>query len=491
MTRVALLLIAAALLAAPPPEAASWTRNWSAWLAPGGSAAMDVMAQGRTPALRIRGGTVHTVAYWRSAATGIQPGQNYEFSVVYRAQGVTNEHHRVVAVLSWCADAEGRRPVQRDYAHREADGRGGFRLRRVLSAPPGSVSLRIELGLRGAGGGAVLFFEPRLEPASAPAPQRIRAAVAHGYPDPKVSAAERLAQLGVWIDEAGRAGADLIVLPEAIFDYGVAGPLEWRTLALAEPAAGFLSAKARQHRAYIVAGAREVEGGAVYNAALLYGRDGRLAGRYRKVHLPLSEMEAGITPGHEFPVFETDFGPLGLLVCWDLWFPEPARILRLRGARLIAAPGAGDVSPRHWDVMTRARALDNAIPLAAATAENGSSSRIVDANGEVLGETVGGQALAIAEVNLDGAQRLRWLSVGDALGDPASLYLQERRPDAYGALASDPARPLTIGKEPASAAKSAPSRGPRDGARQGASATRGVLPRQAPHTPGPRSGPPR
>lgn len=450
---------------------------------------MAIVSRAKRPALRIQSTAAYSIACWRSVVNRIQPGQSYDFAAPYRARGLADEHHRVYAILSWCADAGCRRLLQRDYAHRERDGAGGMLLRRVLTAPPEAVSLRIELGLRGGGKGTVWFFEPRLDPVLLPPARKLRVAVAHGYPDPKASAAERLAQIAGWIDQAGSAGAALIVLPETIFDYAMSGPYAARTLELTGPVAELLSGKARKHRAYIVAGAREASGGALYNVALLYDRAGRLAGRYRKAHLPLSEAETGTTPGDSFPVFETDFGTLGLLVCWDLWFPEPARILRLRGAEIIAVPLAGDVSPRHWDVMTRARAIDNAIPVATAAAESVSPSRIVDANGELLAETAPGNGLAIADVELDGARRHRWLSVGDALGDPASLYLQERRPELYGVLAADPAGLPLNASAPSSTSAPAPSSAPKAGARPAARATPVSPPPPAPHTPSPPNPP--
>ena len=490
MPRLPLILAALTLLAGAPPEPANWTHAWQAWHpGEGPAAAMAPLPRSRPPALRIQAAAAHSVAAWRTVVRDIRPGQAYEFSVPYRTRGIADEHYRVYAVLSWCADAEGRRPIQRDYAHRERDGAGGVRLRRVLSAPAGAVSLRIELGLRGAGQGTAWFFEPRLDPVATPPARRVRVAVTHGHPDPKAAPAERLAQIASWIDQAGAAGSELIVLPETIFDYGLRGPYGARAMELAGPAHELLSSKARQYRSYVVAGAYEVRDGATYNVALLYDRAGRLAGSYRKTHLPLSETESGIAPGGDFPVFETDFGTIGLLVCWDLWFPEPARILRLRGARMIVAPLAGDVVPRHWDVMTRARALDNAIPLAVAAAESVSPSRIVDANGELLAETAPGSPLAVAEVDLNGASRVRWLSVGDALGDPASLYLQERRPGLYGALSADPARLPLSAASLSSTAPPGPSSPPKAGARPAARAASASPQRSKLRTPSPPTPP--
>ena len=71
----------------------------------------------------------------------------------------------------------------------------------------------------------------------------------------------------------------------------------------------------------------EREGTAIYNTAVLIDRDGLLVGKYRKVNLPYDEFEDGITPGSDYPVFQTDFGKVGMMICWDSQFPDAARAL--------------------------------------------------------------------------------------------------------------------------------------------------------------------
>ena len=95
---------------------------------------------------------------------------------------------------------------------------------------------------------------------------------------------------------------------------------------------------ARELRSYVVGGLYERVGPVVYNTAVLIDRDGKLAGRYRKTHLPREEWEAGITPGDSYPVFTTDFGKIGLMISWDVQFPEPWRELGLQGAELVLMP---------------------------------------------------------------------------------------------------------------------------------------------------------
>jgi predicted amidohydrolase len=85
----------------------------------------------------------------------------------------------------------------------------------------------------------------------------------------------------------------------------------------------------------------ERAGHLLYNTAVLLGPDGRLVGKYRKVCLPREEIEAGVMPGDQYPVFPNRFGKVGLMICYDGFFPEPARELAKRGAEVIAWPAWG------------------------------------------------------------------------------------------------------------------------------------------------------
>jgi predicted amidohydrolase len=147
----------------------------------------------------------------------------------------------------------------------------------------------------------------------------------------------------------------------------------------------------------------------------------------------MEEADVGLTPGREYPVFQTDFGKVGMLVCWDEWFTEAARILRLKGAEMLLLPLAGDGDPAHWDAVSRARALDNGLFFVSSGTVS-DSSRIINPHGDVLAEARGNFSYALQELNLNDEWRLRYLSVGQGTGEAKSLYIQERRPDTYRPL---------------------------------------------------------
>lgn len=152
-----------------------------------------------------------------------------------------------------------------------------------------------------------------------------------------------------------RAGADLAVLPELWpcgFDWG---SLAQDAAAAAEPLGGprcaALAACAAGHRIWLAAGSvPERDGGALYNTAVLFDRDGRLRAWHRKAHLYQPLGEAGIfAPGSRLTVCRTgELGVVGLTVCFDGDFPETARALRRAGATLVIQPSAYETAARDW-----------------------------------------------------------------------------------------------------------------------------------------------
>src|SRR5262249_19888455 len=153
----------------------------------------------------------------------------------------------------------------------------------------------------------------------------------------------------------GVEGCDALALPEDTL-----GLLKWETahpeqLTEVLPAAvarmlDRLGRAAAQHRMYLVVCNDTVEpDGTTHNTAFLLGRDGRAVGRYHKVNLPLQEQaRAG---GKRFPVFDTpDLGGVGMLICYDMVFPETTRCLALAGADLVFVPTMGGAAIGDGDI---------------------------------------------------------------------------------------------------------------------------------------------
>ena len=167
----------------------------------------------------------------------------------------------------------------------------------------------------------------------------------------------------------------------------------------------------------MVAGLYEREGAAVYNTAVLLDREGRLAGTYRKVYLPREEIEGGLTPGSEYPVFTTDFGRVGLMICWDTQYADPARALALGGAELLLVPIWGGN-----ETLVRARAIENRVFVA--TSGYDFPTLILDPDGEPLARAEDDSgSLATATIDLNRRYLDPWL------GDMKGRFPKELRPD--------------------------------------------------------------
>src|ERR1700737_1720118 len=143
-----------------------------------------------------------------------------------------------------------------------------------------------------------------------------------------------------WATRAAEGGAQLIVLPE-LASSGYVFNDEAEAARTAEsagdgPIVQALQSVCERHSCYVVVGLNERSGKQRYNSAVLVGPEGTL-GAYRKLHL-FHDEKSWFEPGDELPVIDTPIGRIGFVICFDLWFPEPARALALAGADIIAVP---------------------------------------------------------------------------------------------------------------------------------------------------------
>lgn len=167
---------------------------------------------------------------------------------------------------------------------------------------------------------------------------------------------------------------------------------------------------------------------------MLIDRNGRVAGRYIKSHQALVEYERGQTPGNEYPVFDTDFGRIGMLICWDAYFPEPAKAMANKGAEILLVSTAGNPTYRHIS-----RAKENGVyVVVACAAQQGDSdilpTKIISPSGKILAHTNTDGESAFAKIDLNKKDYIYWLSVGDANSNPKDVYMNECRDDMYGLI---------------------------------------------------------
>lgn len=360
-------------------------------------------------------GTPAAFGAWRTVVTNFTAGKTYRFEAWYRTAFVKEPQRSVIPRLLW-QNAQGQQVQPPIFGLGKQQPDKWFKVEYFAPAPQDAAQLEIQLGFGFEHGGFVWFDDITLTEEPNPPKRVVRATTIHHRPRGNQSAAENVEEFGEFIDEAAAQRPDIICLPEGITQVGT----RFSYVEVGEPVPGpttkRLGELAAKHRTWIVAGLYERMSNAVFNTAVLINREGKLAGMYRKTHLPREEWEAGLTPGNDYPVFDTDFGKVGLIVCWDVQFPEPARAMALKGAELLLLPIWGGS-----EVLARARAIENHVFLVSSTYDM--RSFVVDPTGTVLAEATDKSPIATAELQLDKQFLQPWL------GDMKHRTWKERRPD--------------------------------------------------------------
>lgn len=162
-------------------------------------------------------------------------------------------------------------------------------------------------------------------------------------------------------------GADLVFFPEA-FQYVKHREIVQDKARLSEIESAWqvrCAALARKYHAYVVPWDYHVdESGAVFNSSYILDREGRFVGRYCKCNLTSNEMKRGLAHGMEYPVFDLDIGRIGIIICFDNYFPESVASLGNKGARLVLYPLYGDTLKPQWEMKLRTRAIDHSLYMA-------------------------------------------------------------------------------------------------------------------------------
>ncbi|MGB0581523.1 MAG: carbon-nitrogen hydrolase family protein [Limisphaerales bacterium] len=359
----------------------------------------------------------------------IAGGKHYRFYAQRKSTGVKYPRRHALAKITW-QDNNGRlvandNPTNRkwlrsgtsthrpDYPLERAMKRAGWsELTDVYKSPSKATKAVVELFFRWAPPkSSVEWRNVTLEPVSAPKRRMARLASVHFRPSTKERTLEANCRAyAPYVAEAAKQNADFVVLGETIGVYGTGKKYHEVAESIPGPSTDYFGRLAKQHDLYIVVGLNEREGHLVYNVAVLIGPDGKVVGKYRKTCLPRGEADGGIIPGNEFPVFQTRFGKVGMMVCYDAFFPEVARQLTINGAEVIALPVWG-CNPK----LAAARATENHVWLVSSTYtdhdQNWIKTAIFNHEGEMVQQAKQWGEVIVQEVDLN--SRNHWHGLGD------------------------------------------------------------------------------
>ena len=249
--------------------------------------------------------------------------------------------------------------------------------------------------------------------------------------------------------EAGREGAQVCCLPECVNVMSCDHDAMRTRAEQANEVVHRAGEVCAQFHMYGVLPIIERRGDRLYNTAVVVGRDGQVTGRYDKVHLTKDERENwGLTPGSTYPVFDLDFGRVGVMICYDGCFPEPARILALAGAEIIFFPSLQrSFTEDQLALQVRARAADNFVHVVRSSYGTEATdvwrpgtmvgkSCIVAPDGTIIVDL--GKSVGVTYATVDLALPLRGArSHAGEEGVMKDMRFADRRPDTYGPLAEE------------------------------------------------------
>jgi len=352
--------------------------------------------------------------YW-ARQFPITAGNWYEFRVWRKLAHVGLPRRSAHAEVFWLDDqgkvvpTDAAVAMQPDFLVEGESGPDGWReMRGAYRAPSKATRAALHLHLRWEPNATARWSAASMTPLERAPSRKVRLAAAHYKPRGGKSPADNCRQFAPLVEEAARQRADLIVLGEVLTAINNGYNSVKAAESVPGPSTDYFAGLAKKHNLHIVFSVPERDGHLVYNAAVLLGPDGSIMGKYRKTALPIGEVLGGVAPGSEFPVFQTRFGKLGMMVCYDIFFPEVAGRLAANGAEVIAVPIYGGN-----DILASARAIDNHIYLVTSTymkpADKWMRTGIWNHRGALIATTEEEGTIALAEVDLEEKTAWPWL----------------------------------------------------------------------------------
>jgi predicted amidohydrolase len=359
--------------------------------------------------LQLRGtGDRRAFGCWRGRAE-LEPGAWYHAQIRVRVRDIQNPHLSIFAQLAqhflvprsgWSLAASGADTI----------------LEQIFCHDPQTANYdgdKFEFYLTATENGMAEFYEPRVTKIEKPKHRIARVAtIRFGNNENSLSLCAQRERIANRLDMAGALRPDIVALTEFCPVIGVPQSeyVSWENVAENVPngpLCRLLSEKAKQYQMHVLCGNIERRGAHIFNTAVIFGRDGEFIGQYDKTHLTFNELMEGFSCGDSYPVFDLDFGRIGVHICYDEWFPEVARHYAHKGVEILFLPVAGG-KPITW----RTRALDNGIYFVSAATTP--PSMIISSSGAIIAQTHD-DGVACADLNLD-------VRLTNHYGDPTRAY---------------------------------------------------------------------
>lgn len=358
---------------------------------------------------------------WMDISVKLTPDRKYKVSVPYQEEE-TCSVQTVYAMLTLMNEKSER--TRRFYMNKKHPG-----LLEYTFYCEQETSMLIQLGIKRTG--QVIWYRPMVQQLAQKWLQRkIRiASVAQDVIE--LTYEENLRRMEEAFDRNATCGVDLIAFAETMNTRGVTDLAYENSFETIDGRfCTMMKKKAKEHDCYVFFSFRELdEHGCRRNTAVLLDRQGELVGKFHKIHLTIGEYENGMVPGDEYPVFDTELGRVGMLVCWDMYYTEPARMMAQKGAEILLVSTAGNPTFRH---IGRAKENGVYVVVSCASLEKEAAvapTKIIDPCGIVLADCDREGEAAVAQIDLEEEKHIYWLSVGPCDAVPYNIYQHEYRDD--------------------------------------------------------------
>jgi len=390
-------------------------------------------------------GTKTCCGGWQLEYANVKPEQTYQFEVEVETENIAWVRDTLVCYGIWekvDAIKKPKEPLQHDFLFVRPSGQNRFVFTGQFTAPKNTYHLTLYYIFRWTASGKAIWQMPKITPVETPAqmpPVRVSVVTgkAEDKPDRLGSMEANIQYYANLCEQAiQETKPHIIVLPEIALQWGLKGSRIDNAISVPGPETEHFGKIAQAGNTHIVIGAHEKRKDAIYNSAILIDPSGGVVGAYRKVHLAEGgEWLCEVTPGTEFPVFETDIGRIGFNICMDSSAAESSRMIGLQGADFLVLPIMGDLrgnsnvdgtwqfDPDKWKAIMRVRAMDQKLCMVVAR-NRSEGSCIVNSKGDVLAWNDGDQDFITAEVQIRDFFKLRGFC-------QTRLNWYQRRPHLY------------------------------------------------------------